>query len=219
MATPSDRTRSVLVTGASRGIGRAIAEAFAQGGWRTIGVARSAAEVTGVQMHQMDCCDEPAMTRLIASLETLDVLVNNAGIARSTPLVDTPTEEFREVMETNVVAAFVAMREAARRMVREGGGHIINIASDAAVMGIGRMTAYVGSKHALLGMGRSVGLELRKQGVRVTTYCPGPVDTQILGPGDPNALQSADIAQTILHLAELPESMEVQEMLVRPTKT
>ena len=212
--------KTVLVTGASRGLGRAIAEAFAERGWETIGAARSAFEIPGVRTVALDVCDESAVTEIITSLDNLDVVVNNAGIARYRPLLETPTSELREILEVNVVAAFVVMREAARRMASQGGGLIINIASDGSYRGIGNMTPYVGSKHALLGMARSVSLELRKKGVRVCTYCPGPIDTEILGDlsKNPKSLKAADIARTIVPLAETPAGMEVQEMLVVPTQ-
>lgn len=208
--------KTVLVTGARRGLGKAVADEFRRRGWEVVGVALHAE--SGVQA--LDCRDEEAVTRFIRGLPALDVVVNNAGIARVRPLLETPTAELREILETNVVAAFVVMREAARRMAEQGGGHIINIASDAAVIGIAKMAPYVASKHALLGLGRSAGLELRARGVRVTTYCPGPISTEILGPAgiNPNALQPADVAQTVVHIAELPDGVNVQEVLVRPTR-
>ena len=212
--------RTALITGVSRGLGLAIAKAFVQSGWNTIGVARSSCTIPDVQTAKLDVRDEQAVTELIHSLERLDVVVNNAGIASQRPLLETQTAELREILETNVVAAFVVMRESARRMVGQGGGHIINIASDASYMGFGNMAPYVGSKHAVLGIGRSVSLELRKQRVRVCTYCPGPINTAILGEisGNSDALKAEDIARTIVYIAESPPEVEVQEMLVRPMK-
>lgn len=209
--------KTVLITGVSRGLGHAIATAFAAREFETIGIARSPCEIKGVRTVQLDVTDEPAVVSFVESLDNLDVVVNNAGIARSRPLLETSTDELREILEVNLVAAFVMMREAARRMT-VGGGLIINVASDAAIKGIPGMAPYVASKHALLGLSRSVSDELRKSGLRVCTYCPGPIDTEILGPGrgNPKALNTEHIARTILHLAELPGEMEVQEMLVQP---
>ena len=209
--------KTVLITGVSRGLGHAIATAFAAREFETIGIARSPCEIKGVRTVQLDVTDEPAVVSFVESLDNLDVVVNNAGIARSRPLLETSTDELREILEVNLVAAFVMMREAARRMTA-GGGLIINVASDAAIKGIPGMAPYVASKHALLGLSRSVSDELRKSGLRVCTYCPGPIDTEILGPGrgNPKALNTEHIARTILHLAELPGEMEVQEMLVQP---
>ena len=98
-------------------------------------------------------------------------------------LIETPTQEIRDILEVNVIGAFVVMRESARKMLHTDGGQIINIASDAAIRGIARMGPYVASKHALLGLSRSMSLELRQQGVRMTTFCPGPISTDILGSG------------------------------------
>ena len=170
-------------------------------------------------MVTMDVCDEPAVTNYIAVLPCLDVVVNNAGIARVQSLIETPTQEIRDILEINVIGAFVVMRESARKMLQTNGGQIINIASDAAIRGIARMGPYVASKHALLGLSRSMSLELRQQGVRVTTFCPGPISTDILGSGtgDTNAMSPEDLAKTIIHLVEVPPEIEIQELLVQPT--
>lgn len=222
--------KTVLVTGASRGFGRAMAEAFLRKGAKVLALGRdpaamaetrAALEAIGgaFEMVALDVRDEAAVTDCIAGLERLDILINNAGIARHRPLLETPTQELRDILEVNVVGAFLVLREAARKMVAQGGGHILNIASDAAVRGIPNMAPYVASKHALLGLGRSVSLELRQQGVRVTTFCPGPIATDILGPStaNPAAMPPDRLAELVVHLAETPPEMEAQEVLVQPT--
>lgn len=221
--------KTVLVTGASRGLGRAIAGAFLGHGARVLVVGRdpqalqetesALIEISGdFELVVLDCRDEEAVTRFIAALPVLDIVVNNAGVAAVRPLLETSTTELRDIFEINVIAAFVIMRESIRRMVRSGGGHIINIASDAALRGIAGMAPYVASKHALLGLGRSVSQELREQGIRVTTFCPGPISTDIFGPGtaNPDALPPQQLAETIVHLAALGGQVEVQEVLVQP---
>lgn len=211
--------KTAVVTGVSRGLGLAVAEVFVESGWHTIGVSRSACELSGVQSVQLDVCDEEAVADFFASLANVDVVVNNAGIARSRPLLETPTKELREILEVNVVGAFNVLREAARLMTAQGGGLVINVASDAAKRGISRMAPYAASKHALLGMSRSAGVELRGHKVRVCAYCPGPINTGILGDAsrNPKSLRPVDVARNIVHIAELPETMEVQEILVEPT--
>jgi len=222
--------KSVLVTGASRGLGRAIAAEFLRAAADLVGTGRDAMammeaekyfETIGgnVRMVHLDVRDEPTVVELFAGLQRLDVLVNNAGIARSCPFTETSTQEMRDVIETNLIGAFVVMREAVKKMLEHGGGYVINIGSDASVRGIGGMGPYVASKHGLLGMTRSLRQEMREQGIRAATFCPGAIDTEIMGPGtsNPHALPPEDIARTIVHMASLPASVEIQEMLVQPT--
>ena len=110
------------------------------------------------------------------------------------------------------------MREIAKGMVANGGGLIINVASDAAIMGIRGMGSYCASKHALLGMGRSFSTELRQQGVRVTTFCPGPISTDISGEGtaDPDSMDPDALAGFLVAIAGLESRIEIQDLLVEP---
>ena len=217
--------KHAVVTGASRGVGRAIAAAFLSEGAAVQGTGRdpeALAETEAVlneiggefALNEIELTSEAAICAYIDDLPQIDILVNNAGI---TPFVETDVAEVRQIFETNVVAPFVLMRQAAKKMLSVGGGQVINIASDAAVRGIAQMAPYTASKHALLGMGRALARELRKGSIRVTTYCPGPVDTNIVREGsNPDALRTADVARTIVHLAALPPEMQVREMLVEP---
>jgi NAD(P)-dependent dehydrogenase (short-subunit alcohol dehydrogenase family) len=212
--------KTVLVMGASRGLGRSVAEAFVRrGGWDVVGMARTACEVPGVRMVQADICDEAAVTRLIHSLERLDVLVVNAAIAKYRPsALDAPTEDLRVQFETNVVGPFIAMREACRRMVAAREGLIINVGSTFSLEGYGPMAPYCATKHALLGLSRSFRQEMRKKGVRICTYCPGDMNTGILGDAtrNPKRMNTDDIAPTLVHIAELPSYVEVGEIVVNP---
>jgi NAD(P)-dependent dehydrogenase (short-subunit alcohol dehydrogenase family) len=217
--------KTIVVTGASRGLGRAVAIEFAARGANVLGVGRdeSALQETahlagaGFSAATLDVRDEAAVTEYFAALPSLDVLINNAGIARIRPLLETPAEEMREILEINVVAAFVVLREAARKMAQSG-GHIINIASDAATRGIEGMAPYVASKHALLGLSRSAHLELKPLGVRVSALCPGPIQTDILGPGtmSSGAIAPSALAKLIADLAETPPGLATPEILALP---
>jgi NAD(P)-dependent dehydrogenase (short-subunit alcohol dehydrogenase family) len=218
--------KTIVVTGASRGLGRAVAIEFAARGANVLGVGRdeSALQETahlagaGFSAATLDVRDEAAVTEYFAALPSLDVLINNAGIARIRPLLETPAEELREILEINVVAAFVVLREAARKMAQSGGGHIINIASDAAARGIEGMAPYVASKHALLGLSRSAHLELQPLGVRVGALCPGPIQTDILGTGTlpSGAIAPSALAKLIVDLAETPPGLATPEILALP---
>lgn len=218
--------KTVVVTGASRGFGRSLAVAFsAEAKVIAIGRDEDALQETAalstegqVQPVVLDLRDEKAVREFFSSLDSPDILVNNAGIAHIKSLLDSSADDLREILETNVVAAFVVMREAARAMVEKGGGHIINIASDAALHGIVNMSSYVASKHALLGISRSVHMELKDKGVRVTTFNPGPIDTLILGPGIlSNGMSPDDLAQVVVRLAQTPKEIAIHEVLVQPS--
>ena len=152
--------KRVLVTGGNRGLGLAVVKAMATAGaevfaWgRDQEVLAEAAEslkemnLAG-SFHRVDVRDEPAVVAAVEAMGPVDVLVNNAGIVRTTPALETPTRDFEDVLETNVTAAFVVTREIARGMVANGSGLIINVASDAAIMGFGRAGAYCASKRCL----------------------------------------------------------------------
>lgn len=219
--------KTVVITGASRGFGRALAIQFsAESNVFAIGRDASALEETvslctsgRAQPVVLDCRHETAVVDFFASLDSLDVLINNAGIARIAPLLESNSDELREILETNVIAAYVVMRESARKMAQLGGGQIINIASDAATRGIENVSAYVASKHALLGMSRSAHLELRAQNVRVTSFNPGPIKTEILGAisNYDGAMPTGELARLVVHLSQAPPQIAIQEILVTPS--
>lgn len=219
------KSKTVLVTGASRGLGRAVVRAFLRAGSNVIAMdhdgkalleTRAALQNLSEKFStaQIDVRDEPAVTEFIASLGQLDVVINNMNAHIGHPLLETSTQELWDVLEMNVVAAFVVMREATRFMIAHGGGHIINIASTAAIQGVANMAPFAASKHALLGLGRSLEQELHEYPVRITTFCPGPIansgDEQPAGP----PLDPAALATTIIHLASLPPEVEIKELVV-----
>lgn len=226
--------KKVIITGASRGLGRAIAAEFLRQGACVTGIGRdvNALKITEEKLNlisnnfdliQMDVTDEPAVIDLFSKKGAVDILINNAGIARYEPFLDTATENIRNMFEINVIAPFVLSREYIRQAQNASRpGYIINIASDAALKGIGMMAPYVATKHALLGMGRSLIQEFCKDGIRITTYCPGPIQTNILGGTeadiDPRLLSCDVLATQIAQLASLPDGVEVQEIKVHPNK-
>jgi NAD(P)-dependent dehydrogenase (short-subunit alcohol dehydrogenase family) len=229
MTSVTDKT--ILITGASRGLGRATAEAFLRAGAHVVATGRNvhamlqseaALKAIGgrLELVTLEVTNEAAVAKLIRSLERLDVLINNAGISQSKPFLQTSTEEFRRMLEVNVIGAFIVMREAARKMAAQGGGDVINIASTGALQGLPGMASYATSKHALLGLARSVRLELRSQGVRVMTVCPGPIKTEILGPEGylDQAIEPHDLAETLVYIASARRSLAIQELVIVPTQ-
>ena len=212
--------RTVLIVGASRGLGRGIADAFAaRDGWDVVATARSEFDITGARCVSLDICDEQGMTELIRSLDRLDVVVNNAAIARYCPsLLDTPTADLTDQLKINVEGPFVVMREASRRMAEAGEGLIINVGSVFSMESHAPMGPYCASKWAILALSKAFRQEMRKKGVRITTFCPGNMDTEILGEmsRNPKSMQPADLGPMFVQMAELPGYIEIGEITVNP---
>jgi NAD(P)-dependent dehydrogenase (short-subunit alcohol dehydrogenase family) len=185
-----------FITGGGRGIGRAVALAFAREGARVALVARTAAEVERAAREIADECevetahaacdvsDRGSVERAFgAAAERFgrgpDVLVNNAGIAESAPLVKTDDELWQRHLAINLTGTFYCTRAALPAMIERGWGRVINVASIAGKTGAPYIAAYSASKHGVLGLTRSVALEVAQKGVTVNAICPGYVDTDM----------------------------------------
>jgi NAD(P)-dependent dehydrogenase (short-subunit alcohol dehydrogenase family) len=191
----SSENEIVLVTGASRGIGRAIALACAQAGASVVLVARSEAQLEQVasairekngtaMVVQADLTDRAAVDGLVARVidrfGRIDVLVNNAGTNHIANLVMMTDEALRSVFELNVFSVFRLTKAVIRHMIRAKSGRIINIASIAAKVGVAYGSAYSSSKAALLGFTRSLARETAQLGITVNAICPWHVDTELV---------------------------------------
>lgn len=182
-------TRQVAITGAGRGIGRSIAQAFARGGWRVWALARNEAAVASLRFEgdvrfvAFDALSEAsvlaAAKRLDAEAGALTALVNNAGVAHSASFARTTTADFQRLQQVNVTAPFILTRELVPAMVGAGGGRVVNLASTAARKGFKYTSAYCSSKHALLGLSRALAVELASKHVTVNTVSPGWTDTDM----------------------------------------
>lgn len=189
-------SRHALVTGASRGIGRAIALALSHHGMELTLVARSDTDLVGVSekcteagasaVHTISCdlTDRGAVNALTESLGGIDILINNAGIAPSAPLERTQDDQWDSTIALNVTAPFVLCRALLPGMVDQGWGRIVNIASTAGLEGYAYTAAYVASKHGLVGLTRALAAEISTRSpdcdVTSNALCPGFVDTDIL---------------------------------------
>lgn len=190
MATPQ---KSVIITGASRGIGRAIALRFARDGYRVYALARTqealqalksdAGPDADVRPLEFDASAADAVARVIPTVladGVPTVLVNNAGIALSAPISKTSFEDYERTMAINLRTPFLLCKELMPLMAKAGGGRVINIASTAAMKGFKYTSAYCASKHALLGLTRALAVEYAAKNVTVNAVCPGWTDTDML---------------------------------------
>lgn len=188
--------RLALVTGGGRGIGRAVALAFAREGAGVAVVARTGGEVRsvaeeiekefGVRSAHAECdvSDPSGVERAFREASEAfgrapDILVNNAGVAQSATLTETGNEMWRRHIEINLSGSFYFMRAALPSMIERGWGRIINVASIAGKTGAPYIAAYSASKHGVLGLTRSVALEVASKGVTVNAVCPGYVETDM----------------------------------------
>ena len=186
----------VLVTGGGRGIGRAIALAFAEPGNTVAIAARTRADLDAVAkavegrgaravVLPVDITDESAVQRAFVELKavsaTLDVVVNNAGVGGGQPIDTTETASWRRVLDTNVWGTFLVSRHAVPML--GDGGRIVNVSSVLGRFGVPGYTAYCASKHAVIGFTRALSLELVGRGITVNAICPGWVDTEMAAQG------------------------------------
>lgn len=173
--------RTALVTGAARGIGAAIARLFAAEGAQVVVTDRrdelgqAVADEIGGSYKSLDVTSEDAWARVMSEVGRLHVLVNNAGIMRIAPLLDTDLDTFRKVIDTNMVSAFLGIKAAAQVMDR--GGSIINFSSPQGIEGRHGMSAYSASKFGVRGLTRTAAMELGPRGIRVNAVVPGPTKT------------------------------------------
>jgi len=224
-----------LVTGGGNGIGRAACVAFAKAGARVVAVDRdgAAAEATAGIVRQNGgeaiaiTADVTRSAEVRAYVKTtidkfgrIDCFFNNAGIeGKVAPVAEYDEAVFDAVIGVNVKGVFLGMQHVLPEMIRQGGGAIVNTASVAGLVGTPNMSAYVASKHAVLGLTKTAAGEVARQGVRVNAVCPGPVDTRMihaleeqLSPGNPAAM--SERYQTSLPTGRYTTVEEIASMVL-----
>lgn len=187
--------KTALITGGGRGIGRAIALAFAGEGIRVAVAARTAAQVEQVAQEigndaialVCDVADPDSVARMFSEMHDrvgdADILVNNAGIAESAPVVKTTDELWNKHLSINLSGTFYCTRAALPAMLKKGWGRVINIASIAGKTGAPYIAAYSASKHGILGLTKSIAMEVATNGITVNAICPGYVETEMVSRG------------------------------------
>jgi 3-oxoacyl-[acyl-carrier protein] reductase len=230
------RGASALVTGAGRGIGRAIALALGRAGASVTGVARTASDLESLASeirraggraasYPGDVRDPAvcggAIARAREAHGRLQILVNNAGVGAHAPVAETTDEQWQRILDTNLTAVFRLTR-AALPDLTQGGGHVFMISSLAGANPIAGMAAYCASKAALDHFAACLMLEVRPQGVKVTTLAPGSVDTGFGGEsrsGDASwMLRGDDIASAVLDLLRTRDDALLSRVEMRPLR-
>ena len=182
-----------MVTGASRGLGRGCALAFAAEGAELILVARQSDALARVEAEIRDAggraralsCDvtqQEQVERLFDSLDKCDVLVNNAGTNRPQPFLEVDAETLDSLLALNVRSMFLTAQAAARVMVRQGGGAIVNMSSQMGHVGAPERTVYCMTKHAIEGLTKAMAVELAPRGIRVNAVAPTYIETPMTQP-------------------------------------
>ncbi len=229
---------TALVTGATEGIGRAIAFALGAAGHQVGVCARTPANVdrllkdlaaAGITAAGIACdVGDPAQVAALVAhvtqrLGPVDVLVNNAGIGVLKPFAELSLAEWDAIIATNLRSLYLVTSAVLPGMRQRKQGDVINISSLAGKRGFPGGTAYSASKHAVMGFSESLNLEVRKEGIRVVAVCPGSVDTKIiqaqtLFEKDPNKiLKPEDVAAMVLAVLQLPRRATVTEFEIRPS--
>lgn len=224
--------RAALVTGGSRGIGAATAEALAAEGVRVAITARNEAQVVetaaalrekGHEVIAFRCDVTLPMEVRDATLSAteafgqVDILVNNAGAATSNPLARVTMEEWNHIMAVNATGTFLCTQALLRGMVERHWGRVVNVASVAGLEGGRFLSAYSAAKHAVVGFTRAVAHEVAGTGVTVNAVCPGYVDTPLTWEGVDRIMQSthmssAEALEAVLFQAGQPRLIEAEEV-------
>jgi NAD(P)-dependent dehydrogenase (short-subunit alcohol dehydrogenase family) len=231
--SPPLADRTALVTGASRGIGLAVADALHAAGAHVVRLARSLDDRSSARRTDLRCdvSDPAAVDRTLARVRTElglpDIAVNNAGVFFIKPLETTTPVEFAETLATNLTGPFLIARALIPDLKKRGSGHLVTIGSVADHTALPGSAAYAASKFGLRGMHGVMVLELARSGVRTTLVAPGPVDTNLWDDVDPDArpgftqrrdmMRAEDVADAVLFAVTRPPRVDVTEIRLVPS--
>ncbi len=227
-------SKTAVVIGGGRGIGRATARRFASEGASVIVAARTASELDNVVAeieseggHAISRTVDVTKTEDVQSLADyvagvfgqVDVLVNSAGASLIAPLESTTENDWDRIIDTNLKGPYLCTRAMLDLLRASDGGQIVNIASKVGLTGHRLVSAYSASKAGLIGFSRALAQELRDEGIRVLVICPGPVDTPMRWEATPNmdpmlSIAADTVADTILFLVKLDSQATMNEVVL-----
>jgi 3-oxoacyl-[acyl-carrier protein] reductase len=224
--------QTAIITGAGKGIGKAAAIALAKEGVHLGLVARSSADLQVLQKELIDTFGikvyvmtadisvqaevSIAVSTLIEQLGTVDILINNAGIAQFGTLLDMDPIQWERIIQVNLMGTYYVTRAVLPTMLKQTGGSIINVASTAGERGFATGSAYCASKFAIMGLTESLMQEVRKSNIRVTALTPSTVNTDLatnagLNIGDEDRMmQPEDVAELITATLKLPQRVMIK---------
>jgi len=231
------QSKTVVVTGASKGIGLAFSRALVERGARVFGLARARADLEQVEERLGErfrgvACDvtkseqvNRAVETVLSESEYIDVLINNAGVGLHSNIDEMLEADWTRLLETNLSGAFHCTRAVVPIMKRRNeiagfGGHIVNIASVAGLIGNPGLSAYNATKYGLRGMSDALMKELRYDGIKVTCVYPGSVQTSFFDDlegmqAHEGMLHPKDVASTLIHILELPDDCLISDVVIR----
>ena len=224
-----------VVTGASSGLGSEFAQHLVRRGSTVYGLARRVDRLKllesqlGTKFNPVECdvTDETAVELAFSGLNHIDILINNAGLGRFSAIDAQTKEDWDAQIDTNLTGVYLCTRVVVPRMKAQNeqtgfGGHIINIASVAGLVGNANLSAYNATKFGLRGFSDATMKELRGYGIKVSCVCPGSVATEfgrVAGSsGAPNPMQPEDIAATVIHILESSDNYLISEVVMRPLR-
>jgi 3-oxoacyl-[acyl-carrier protein] reductase len=223
-----------LVTGAGRGIGRAIALALGRAGCEVVVTARSLDQLSEVRTEiasargqsiaiQSDLTRDDELDRLVRACGPVDILVNNAGWGRRAPVVRAKVEDWDRTLRLNLRAPMILTQRFLPAMIEKGEGAVINIGSVSGKTGEAEGAAYSASKFGLIGFTQSLYEEVREFGIKVAVILPGFVDTPMIPPvkhlDRSKMIQPEDVAQTVQFVLNAPATSCPVEITIRPQRS
>lgn len=219
---------TIWVTGGSKGIGKAIADKFEAEDWNVAISSRSISNFDTVKNPLLLRCDvsdennvKATFDEIISKFETLDVLVNNAGIGIFKKITDTSVEDFRQQIETNLVGTFLCSKAVIPMMIEKKKGLIINIISVAALKAFANSGAYGATKAGALMLSKVMREELKEHNIKVVSVIPGATATEIWNPKvlekySERMIKPEEIAEVVYNVAMQPKGLITEEIVLRP---